>query len=210
MNYTKYEPYDIKNPNRFNVPYYPNYKTIDTRNVFEYDRLDEPIRYTPFCDDVPMGDVMEKTFQKKCPKKAKNVFFYPPNAPQFFGPNGEPQQNYLIALGHKGFTCPNTQFYNTTFNMADDKRQSDILSSACCEVDKPQASPGFSQKTRFYKEDPECFFKNNQLQSSFNNYAQTEPLRKTHKYVSSYDQNINRVSCEDMPCTYSHKHSTAL
>lgn len=198
MNYT-----NIKCPYKYDVPYYPNLKTIDTRNVFEYDRLDEPITYSPYKDDVPIGDVMENTFQKKCPKKAKNVFFYPRNAPEFFKENNEFKPFYH-------HPCPNVLWYNTTFNMADDKRHSELLSSPCCEVDNPQASPGYSQKTQFYDEDPECFFKNNQLQSSFHNYSQTEPLRKTHNFISSYDKEINRISCDKLPCKYSHKHSVAL
>jgi len=200
MNYT-----DIKNPYRYNVQHYPNYKNIDTRDVFQYDRLDEPITYVPYKDDVPMGNVMEDIFQKSkiCPKKAKNTFFYPPNAPEFFKENSEFKEFYP-------HPCPNVLWYNTTFNMADDKRQSEILSSACCKIDAPQASPGYSQKTRAFTEDPECFFKNNQLQSSFANYAQTGPLRKVHKYVSSYDRDIDRVSCDKLSGKYSHKHATAL
>jgi len=200
MNYT-----DIKNPYRYNVPYYPNLKNIDTRDVFQYDRLDEPIKYKPYGDDVPMGKVMEDMFQKrsKCPKKSKNLFFYPPNAPEFFEENTEFKRFYP-------HPCPNVLWYNTTFNIPDDKRHSDVLSSACCTIDPPQASPGYSQKTRAYVKDPECFFKNNQLQSSFHNYAQTEPLRRVHKYVSSYDNNIDRVSCDTMPCESSHKHASAL
>jgi hypothetical protein len=202
MNYTKSEPYNIKCPTQFNVPYYPNLKNIDTRDVFKYERLDEPIIYPPFGGDVPMGDVMERTFHKKCPKKSNNAFFYPENVQEFFKKNTEMKKIYG--------PCKNLLWYNTTLNMADDKRHSEILSSPCCTIDSPQASPGFSQKTRAYSVDPECFFKNNQLQSSFHNYAQTEPLRKDHKYISSYDNQINRVSCEDLPCKSSHKHSTAL
>lgn len=203
MSYTKYEPYNYKCPTGYFEKYHPNYKKIDTRDVFQYDHQDENITYTPFLDDVPMGNVMEKTFHKKCPQKSKNVFFYPPNAQEFFKKNTDYKQIYM-------YTCPYQKYYNSTFNQPNIKGQSDILSSACCKIDAPQASPGFSQKTRAYTEDPECFFKNNQLQSSFNNYAQTEPLRTVHKYISSYDKNVNRVSCDQLSCYSSHKDASAL
>lgn len=198
MNYT-----NIKYPNKYDVPYYPNNKSINTRDVFQYERLDEPITYTPYKDDIPIGHVMEDTFHKKCPKKSKNIFFYPPNAPEFFKKNNEMKKMY-------SYPSSNGLWYNTTFNDSDNKTQSDILSSSCCKLDRPQASPGYSQKTMAYKNDPECFFKNNQLQSSFNNYDQTEPLRRIHKYISSYDKKINRVNCEEMSYKSSHKHSVAM
>jgi len=182
MNYTKSEPYDIKHPEKYHVPYYPNFQTINEIDVFKNDHLDEPILYTPFKNDVPIGDVMEHTFHKKCPITL-NAFFYPQSATEFFKKDDEIKNVY-------SYPCSNMPFYNTTTNLADDKRHSDILSSPC--------------------NDPENFFKNNQLQSSFNNYAQTEPLRKTHKYISSYDKNINMISCTPPPCSSSHRDASAL
>ena len=201
MNYT-----DIKNPYDYNIPYFPNLKKNDTRNVFKYERLDEPILYIPYINGI-VGNAMEETFHKKCPKSI-NTFFYPQNAQEFFNKNTEFKKiSYPITENNK---FGGKLWYNTTYNIPDDKKNSDLLSTPYCKIDPPESYPGYSQKIRKYPKDPECFFKNNQLQSSFHNYTQTEPLRTVHKYISSYDKNIDRVSCGNLPTNHSHKHATAL
>lgn len=175
------QPMNICRPCNPPYPYTVNTNKLDTRNVFKHNTDDMPIKYKPYCDDVPMGFVTENMFQRKCAKKSNNPFFYPKNPLNFFEKNKEFKAFYPRPC------CLNLTYYNKAWNTRHIGGHPKIL--ADCTND-------------------DAFF-NNTSGPVYPNKCMKQLETTVDPYVSAYHKRIDRVSCGgDLCCNVSYEKST--